>query len=91
MSKINYQNKEEYTEKDKIMTVNFIFKMKKIAAVSCVETNIFAEIEEKLYKQYPEFRETNNNYFVNGEPILRFKTLRQNNISNGSFVTIEIP
>ena len=91
MNKINYQNKEVNTEKGKIMTVNFLSKEQRIAAISCVETNIFAEIEEKLYKQYPEYRETNNNYFVNGEPILRFKTLSQNNISNGLSITIVIP
>ena len=28
-------------------------------AVAAVKNNTFAEIEEKLYKQYPQYRETN--------------------------------
>ena len=60
-------------------------------AVACIKSNIFAEIEEKLYKQYPAFRETNNTFLVNGTIVLRFKTIAENKIDNGFPVTLMIP
>ena len=49
-------------------------------AIATEKNNIFTEIVEKLYQLYPQFRETNNFYPANGTPILRFKTIGQNNI-----------
>ena len=74
------------------MTVNFISMDQRIHfAVSCIDTNTFAEVEEKLYKQFPECRETNNSFLANGQQVLRFKTIKQNNIGNGFPVTMVIP
>ena len=52
---------------------------------------LHAEIEEKLYKQYPQYRETNNNFLANGTQVLRFKTIAENNIGNGLPVTLIVP
>ena len=58
------KNKVDFND---IMCVNFISSDKNIHfAASCLKTNTFAEIEEKLYKQYPQYRETNNNFLANG-------------------------
>ena len=74
------------------MTVNFISMDQKIHfAIPCIDTNTFAEVEEKLYKQFPEYRETNNSFIANGEPVLRFKTISENKIGNGLPVTMIIP
>ena len=74
------------------MTVNFISSDSKIHyAISCINNNTFAEIEEKLYQQFPEYRETNNEFLANGEQVLRFKTIKQNKIGNGLPVTMIIP
>ena len=51
--------------------------------VPCIGSDIFAEVEEKLYKQYPEYRETNNCFISNGKEILRFKSISDNKIGNG--------
>jgi hypothetical protein len=56
--------------------------------ITCLKSNVFAEIEEKLYKEYPQFRETNNNLIVNGGPVLRFKTIGENGIKTGDTVTL---
>ena len=75
-----------------IMTVNFISTDQNVHfAVSCLKTNTFAEIEEKLYKQYPQYRETNNNFIANGTQVLRFKTIAENKIGNGLPVTLVVP
>ena len=49
------------------------------------------EIEEKLYKQYPQYRETNNSFLANGTQVLRFKTIAENKIGNGLPVTLVVP
>ena len=74
------------------MTVNFISTDSKVHfAVSCFDYNTFAEVEEKLYKQFPEYRETNNNFIANGSEVLRFKTIKHNKIGNGLPVIMIIP
>ena len=60
-------------------------------AAACLKTDTFAEIEEKLYKTYPQYRETNNNFIANGREILRFKTIDENKIGNGLPVTLIVP
>ena len=75
-----------------IMSVMFISKDQNIQySLPCLKTNTFAEIEEKLYKQYPQYRETNNNFIANGTQVLRFKTIAENNIGNGLPVTLIVP
>jgi len=77
---------------DDIMCVNFISSDQNVHyAVSCLKTNTFAEIEEKLYKQYPQYRETNNSFIANGTQVLRFKTIAENKIGNGLPVTLIVP
>ena len=91
LQNINSQNRQ-YIDINKIMSVNFISMDQKIHfSVPCIDTNTFAEVEEKLYKQFPEYRETNNSFLANGQQVLRFKTIRQNNIGNGFPVTMIIP
>jgi hypothetical protein len=75
-----------------IMSVNFISMNQNVHfSVACLKTNTFAEVEEKLYKQYPEYRETNNNFIANGTQVLRFKTIAENKIGNGLPVTLIVP
>ena len=75
-----------------MMSVNFISMEQNVHfSVGCLKTNTFAEVEEKLYKQYPEYRETNNNFIANGTQVLRFKTIAENKIGNGLPVTLIVP
>jgi len=86
---INIQNNQNFND---IMSVNFISSDNKIhCAVSCLKTNIFAEVEEKLYRQFPKYRETNNNFIVNDIQVLRFKTIAENKINNGLSITLIVP
>lgn len=91
LENIKSKNKA-YSDKSKIMTIDFAFsEPKKHFSVPCIDTELFAEVEEKLYKQFPEYRESNNNFMANGKTILRFKTIGQNNIENGLSVNMVIP
>ena len=91
-SHLGNNNIRKNVDFDDIMCVNFISSDQNVHyAASCLKTNTFAEIEEKLYKQYPQYRETNNNFIANGTQVLRFKTIAENKIGNGLPVTLIVP
>ena len=72
--------------------VNFISQDYKINyAIPCSGNSVFAQVEELLYQEYPEYRETNNIFLANGKPILRFKTINENNVGTGKPITLIIP
>ena len=86
----NYPKKQINIED--MRCVNFIATDQSLFyAVSCSGQDTFAEVEEKLYKEYPEYRETNNTFLANGKEILRFKTIDDNNIGNGKPVMLVKP
>ena len=45
-------------------------------------------MEEKLYEEFPEYKETDNYFLVNGNKVKRFKTIKENNIKNGKPVVL---
>ena len=82
-------NKPEFVNAKQIRVVQFISTDHSlICGINCLLSDTFAEVEEKLYKIYPEYRETNNSFQVDGRNILRFKTIAENNIQTGHFVQI---
>ena len=85
----NKNNKKTIDIND-ILAVTFISTDKKINKypISCFKTDRFAEIEEKLYQEFDEFRETNNTFIVNGTTVLRFKKMSENNIKNGDTIQL---
>ena len=88
----NNMNNNIHFNMNDIMSVNFLSMDQNVHfSVGCLKTNTFAEVEEKLYKQYPEYRETNNNFIANGTQVLRFKTIAENKIGNGLTVTLIVP
>jgi len=50
--------------------------------ISCSQKDIFAEVEEKLYEKYPQYRNTYNAFICGGKKILKNKTLEENQIEN---------
>ena len=77
---------------EEIKSINFSSMDQKIHfSTTCVDGDTFAEVEEKLYKQFPEYRETNNIFLVEGKQILRFKTIGENNIKPGFPVMLVVP
>ena len=57
--------------------------------IKCLKTDTFAEVEEKLYQIYDEYRESNNTFLAGGKVVLRFKTIEQNNIRDGEKVQLQ--
>ena len=74
---------------DDIIYVHFISTDQKINyPIKCLKTDTFAQVEEKLYQEYEEYRETNNNFISKGRLILRFKKLCENNIKDGDKIQL---
>ena len=85
----NNNTKDNYVKLDDIMVINFTSTDSSINyGIKCVVTDTFAEVEEKLYQIYDEFRNTNNMFTIKGRTILRFKNLKENNIRDGDKVLL---
>ncbi len=73
-----------------IMVINFLSTDQNIrSGIPCLADDTIAEVEEKLYQQFDEFRNTNNILLFGGNIILRFKKVRENNIHNGDTILIQ--
>ena len=84
------KNNKKLIDLNDILAITFISTDQKINKypISCFKTDRFAEIEERLYQEYDEFRETNNTFIVNGTTVLRFKKMSENNIKNGDTIQL---
>ena len=54
--------------------------------ISCKNTDIFVEIEGKLYNIFPELKDCNTYFMIRSKIVKRFKTLDENKIKNGDCV-----
>ena len=82
-------NKKTPVNFEDIIYIHFISSDQKINfPIKCLKTNIFAEVEEKLYQKYEEYRETNNNFISRGRLILRFKKIFENHIQDGDKIQL---
>ena len=82
----------ELKEGEKLMTINFTSVDSKINnySIICKNTDIFNNIEKKLYEDYNEYYDTDNYFTVNGKKIHRFKNLDENNIHNNDVIILNI-
>ena len=73
-----------------IIVINFLSKDQFIRCdIPCLADDTFAEVEEKLYQKFDEFRNTNNIFFSQGNTILRFKKIKENNIKDGDTILFD--
>ena len=94
MKKVGKQN----VYMNDVKVVNFISLAQSIrTGIPCMADDTFAEVEEKLYQMYNEYRNTNTNTNTNnillfqGNTILRFKKISENKIKNGDTILIKPP
>ena len=88
--KLQLQNKNNINVNfNDIIAVHFISTDQRINyPITCLKTDTFASVEEKLYQKYEEYREKNNNFIAKGRLILRFKKICENNIENGDKIQL---
>ena len=88
----NEKNRDDkkYVNFNDIVIIKFISTNQKINnhPMKCLKSDIIAEIEEKLYQEYEEFRDTNNSLICKGDQILRFKSVAENKIKDGDTIQI---
>ena len=78
---------------EKIYTINFISMGREEIghySLSCKNTDIFVRLEERLYKDYPQFKNYETFFEVKTRRIKRFKTLEENKIKNNDIINIFI-
>ena len=81
--------KRQKVDMEDIMVINFISTDSTVyCGIKCLPTDIFAEVEEKLYQKYDDLRNTNNTFTANARPILRFKKISENNIKDGDIIQL---
>ena len=93
-NKINNNNDDLFNvinPGDKIIAALFTSSDQKVTfSIACKNTTPFVRIEEKLYEEYPEYKDTENFFLHNGTIIKRFKTIEENNIKSGKPIILNI-
>ena len=93
--KYQIQNSDSLNEKIALKDIKCILiksvDQNILYSIPCTGHETFAEIEEELYKEYPEYRETNNTFLSNGTEILRFKTINDNKLESGKAIILIKP
>ena len=78
---------------EKIMGVNFVsMGTNDIGHYNLVfkNTELFVRLEERLYEDFPQFKDYETIFEVNTRRIKRFKTLDENNIKSNDIINIFI-
>ena len=86
---IGKSNLDYISPGEKILSIHFKSTDQKIdLSVPCKNTDIFVRLEEKLYEEYPEYKEYNNFFTCNGLVINRWKSLEENKIKNSDKIML---
>ena len=56
--------------------------------MACKKTDIFANIENKLYKEYPKLKNKKICFIANGNVVNKYNTFEQNKIKSGDTILI---
>ena len=76
---------------EKILSINFVsngFQGIMNYSLPCKNTELFVRLEEKLNNDYPELKDKETYFIVNGRKIKRFKTLDENQIKSNDVVNL---
>jgi len=76
---------------EKLITIKFISIDQKIDFNIIAKNNDnFAKLEGSLYEKYPQYKETENYFLVNGKKLNRHKTLDENKINDNDIITLGV-
>ena len=87
----NNNNQIIFNPGDKILAVLFMTQGNQDIVnytIPCKSTDLFVRLEERLYNDYPKYRNYETFFMVNNRRILRFKTLEENNIKSGDIISL---
>ena len=90
-SKLNANSLDIINPGEKILAINFTSVDNRINYfLPCKNVDIFVRIEEKLYDEYPEYKDKETYFLCQGERIKRFKNLEENNIKNSAIIVLNL-
>ena len=76
---------------EKLITINFISIDQTIKFNTFAKkTDLFSKLETTLYEYYPQFKETENYFLVNGKKVNKHKTLEDNKINDNDILTLGV-
>jgi len=76
---------------EKLITINFISIDQTINFNTFAKkTDNFAKLEISLYEYYPQLKETENYFLVNGKKVNKHKTLEDNKINDNDILTLGV-
>ena len=76
---------------EKIMAINFVSMGNQDITnycLPCKNTDLFVRLEEKLYQDYPKFKNYETFFEVRTKRIKRFKTIEENDIRSGDVISV---
>ena len=76
---------------EKIFAINFVsmgFQDIMNYCLPCKNTDLFVRLEEKLNNDYPQLKDKETYFLVNGRRIKRFKTLDENQIKGNDIINL---
>ena len=79
--------------KEKILAVLFISQGNNDIfnyTMACKNTDLFVKLEERLYNDFPKYKNYQTFFKVDVRGILRFKTIEENGIKNNDIISIFI-
>ena len=59
-------------------------------SITCKKNDLFVRLEERLYNDYPKYKNYETFFVVNDKKIFRFKTLEENNIVNNDIISLNL-
>ena len=87
----NIQPAQNVQTDDEFIRVNFVsMAFQDIAnySIVCKQSWLFSKLEERLYKDFPQYNKPETYFMFNAKMIERNNTLKENNIRNNSVVSV---
>ena len=86
-----YNNNSIIKQGEKIIGISFVpVDQSFMRPISCKNTDTLASLEEKIYNEYPQYKEYNTYLTVNGKSVKRYKTIEENGIIDSNNIIINI-
>ena len=89
-SKLNDSSIDNIQPGEKKISIGFTSADKTIKNFyrSCKDSDLFVKLEKKLYDEYPKYKDVETHFLVNGKKVLRFKSMKENNIKDGQVIML---
>ena len=88
---LNKSEPNNKSENGKIISVLFLTQGNQDIfnySMACRTTDLFSSLEERLYQDFPKYRNVGKIFMVRAKEILRDKTLEENNIKNNDIISL---